>query len=207
MTDDGERESSPEETLRLIERQRAVAVKALAGDPLLLYTPWGVAWLLGFGAFFLHYGLDGVSYAPISWQLALGVLMAGQLVAGAFVATGLVRLSSAVRGESTARGMMYGYAWFVGMVLMTVINIKFSQLLPMEERGLLWSGVSLMVVAVLYMAGGALYTQWPMFFMGVWIAAVDGLGVILGPGWHALLTAVLLGGGQIVTGIRLRRRA
>ncbi|MFC5817707.1 hypothetical protein [Nonomuraea harbinensis] len=207
MTDDGERASSPEETLRLIERQRAATVKALNGDPLLLYTPWGVAWLLGFGAFFLHYGLHGVPYAPITWQLALGILLAAQLVAGAFMATGLVRLSSAIRGESSAKGMMYGYAWFVGMVLMTVINIRFSSMLPPEERGLMWSGVSLLVVAVLYMACGALYTQWPMFFMGVWVAAVNGLGVILGPGWHALLTAVLLGGGQIVTGILLRRRA
>ena len=40
----------------------------------------------------------------------------------------------------------------------------------------MWSGVSLLVVAVLYMACGALYTQWPMFFMGVWVAAEEDRG-------------------------------
>ncbi|MDA0632567.1 hypothetical protein OUY22_03995 [Nonomuraea sp. MCN248] len=207
MTDDGERVASPEETLRLIETQRATAVRALHGDPLLLYTPWGVAWLLGFGALFLRYGLDGVPYAPISHGAALGVHLSLQVVAGAFAATGIVRMSSQVRGESSAKGMMYGYAWFVGMVLMSVICARFSSALDPLGAGLLWAGVSLLVVAVLYMAGGALFGQWPMFFMGVWVAAVNGLGVILGAGWHALLSAVLLGGGQIAAGILLRRRA
>ncbi|WP_336205115.1 hypothetical protein [Nonomuraea sp. LPB2021202275-12-8] len=206
MTNDGERVPSPEETLRLIEEQRVATVKALRGDPLLLYAPWGMAWLLGFGAFFLHYGLHGVPYAPISQNQALGVLMSAQVVAGGLAAFGIVKMAGQVRGETSAKGTMYGYSWFVGMVLLGVIATRVSPMLPAAESGLLWAGASLMLVAVLYMTGGAIYLDWPMFFVGVWIAAVNALGVLLGPGWHALLTAVLLGGGQIAAGFWLRRR-
>jgi hypothetical protein len=45
-----------------------------------------------------------------------------------------------------------------------------------------------------------------MFFVGIGINAVNALGVLLGPGWHALLTAVLLGCGQIIVGLWWRRK-
>lgn len=195
---------SPEETLRLIEQQQAETVKHLKGDPLLLYLPWGVAWLLGFTAFFLHYGLDGVPYAPISQGQALAVLMASQIVAGSLAGYGIVKMQGSTRGMLAAKGAMYGYTWFVGMVLMSVIAVRMSPMLPPAESGLLWGGVSMLVVALLYMAGGAIWMARQMFFLGVWIAAVTAAGVILGPGWHALLTAVLLGAGLIVMGVWLR---
>ncbi|MGP3930297.1 hypothetical protein [Nonomuraea sp. KM88] len=205
MVDD-DRPPSPEEMLRVIEEQRTATTKWLSGDPLLLYMPWGVAWLIGFTAFFLHYGLDERAYAPISQMQALAVLMAAQMVAGAIAAFGIVRMNSLVRGESSARGAMFGYAWMAGMLLMVVICSRLGPLLPPDETGLLWAGTSLLVVAVLHMAGGAIWLNWPMFFVGAWVAAVNALGVLLGAGWHALLTAVLLGGGFIVAGVWLRRR-
>ncbi|MER6951102.1 hypothetical protein ABT294_44530 [Nonomuraea sp. NPDC000554] len=205
MTDD-EQAPSPEETLRLIEEQHAATVRRLKGDPLTQYLPWGVAWLLGFTALFLHYGPDGRPLAPITQMQAVGVLMLAQVVAGAVVAYGITKASALVRGQSTARGAMYGYAWFAGMALMILIAIRLSPLLPPDESGLLWASVSLLVVGVLYMAGGAIWLDWPTFFVGTWVVAVDGLGVLLGPAWHALLVAVLLGGGFIAVSLWLRWR-
>ena len=101
-----------------------------------------------------------------------------------------------VRGDSSAKGTMYGYTWFAGMVVMSIIAIRVSPMLPEAEAGLLWAGVSMLVVGVLYMAGGAIFLFWPMFFVGVGVSAVNGLGVLLGPGWHALLTAVLPAAGR-----------
>ncbi|MEU1721409.1 hypothetical protein [Nonomuraea sp. NPDC005692] len=205
MVDD-DRARTPEETLRLIEQQRTATVRRLHGDPVLLYVPWGVAWLLGFTALFLHYGLDGVPYAPISHPQAVTVLFAGMSLAGAIAIFGMVKMGAQVRGETSAKGMMYGYAWMAGLVSMTVLAIRFSPQLPATESGLLWGGGFMMLVALLYMAGGAIWTYWPMFFVGVWTAVVNGVGVMLGAGWHALLTAVLTGGGYIAAGVVLRRR-
>jgi hypothetical protein len=206
MTDDGDRVPSPEETLRLIEEQQAATVRRLRGNPLLLYVPWGIAWLIGFTCFFLHYGLDGVPYAPISQPQALTVLMITQMLAGAAAAYEITRMSSGVRGAISAKGAMYGYSWFAGMAVMTVTAIRFSPMLPIAEAGLLWAATSLLVVGVLYMTGGAIYMDWRMFFIGVWVHAVNATGVLLGPGWHALLTALLLGGGMIVAGLWWGRR-
>ncbi|WP_223190853.1 hypothetical protein [Nonomuraea terrae] len=205
MVDD-DREKSPEEMLRVIEEQSTATVRLLRGDPLLLYVPWGVAWLLGFTALFLHYGLDGRPYAPISQMQGVAVLMAAQVVAGSVAAYGVVRMVRLSRGDSSARGLMYGLAWFAGMGLMIMIASRMTLQLPPYESGLLWAGFSLTVVAVLYMTGGAIWLQWPMFFIGAWVAAVNGLGVLLGAGWHALLTAVLLGAGFILVGGWLRLR-
>ncbi|MEK8108528.1 hypothetical protein NKG94_33475 [Micromonospora sp. M12] len=41
--------------LRLIEDQRSATVRRLDPDARLLYWPWGVAWLVGFGLFFLRF--------------------------------------------------------------------------------------------------------------------------------------------------------
>ncbi|MFE3455341.1 hypothetical protein ACFXJ8_41145 [Nonomuraea sp. NPDC059194] len=197
---------SPAEMMRLIEEQAATAQRRLQPDPLFIYAPWGLAWLIGFGAFFLHYGLDGRPVAPISWQLALAVLMGSQLLAGAFMFQTTRTAGVQIRGESAQRGMMYGYAWFVGMLSMGLIVGHFTPLLPRDQVGLLYASVSLLVVAVLYMAGGAVWREWPMFFLGVWTAVVNAAGTTLGPGWHALMISLLVGGGFFVTGIVLRRR-
>ncbi|MEV4469557.1 hypothetical protein ACFFR3_13130 [Nonomuraea salmonea] len=206
MVDDEERVLTPEEMLRVIEEQSHATTKWLHGDPRLLYVPWGVAWLLGFSALFLHYGLDGRPYLAITQMQAVGVLLAAMLVAGTVSAYGIVKMNKLVRGDTSARGAMYGYAWLAGMVLVTIIAIRLSPLLPAAERGLLWAGGSLLVVALLYMLGGAIWLNWPMFFIGGWTAGVNALGVLLGTGLHALLTAVLLGGGFIAAGLWLWRR-
>lgn len=204
--DEDEIALTPEETLRLIERQQAETVKVLKGDPLLMYLPWGAAWLIGFGTLFLSYGLDGVPYAPISQNAAATVLMAAQLPAGAFAIFGIFRMQGNARGSLAAKSGMYLSTWIAGLVLMSTIAVRFAPMVPPTESGLLWAASSLLVVGVLYMAGGPIWMERTMFRFGLWIVAVTVVGVILGPGWHALLTAVLLGAGQIVLGIWLKVR-
>ncbi|MEV0196246.1 hypothetical protein [Nonomuraea sp. NPDC050691] len=206
MTEDSEAPPTPEETLRLIEQQRAATVRQLKGEPLLLYTPWGVAWLVGFGAIFLHFGLDGRGLAPISQMQAVGVLQGAQVLAGAFAGFGIARQSRQVRGDTSARGAMIGYSWVAGMALMVIICVRLSVGLPEEEVQILWTGSSLLVVGLMYMMTAAVWLEWPMFFLGAWTVAVNATGVMLGAGRQALLIAVLVGGGFIAASLWLRRR-
>ncbi|MBN6055187.1 hypothetical protein JYK22_24845, partial [Nonomuraea sp. RK-328] len=206
MTDDPEAPPTPEETLRLIEQQQAATVRQLKGEPLLLYLPWGVAWLIGFGAIFLHFGLDGRGLAPISQMQAVGVLQGAQVLAGAFAGLGIARQSRQVRGDTSARGAMIGYSWVAGMALMIVICVRLTFALPREEEvQILWTGASLLVVGVMYMMTAAVFLEWPMFFLGAWTIAVNATGVMLGAGWQSLLIAVLVGGGFIAASLWLRR--
>ncbi|SDR14151.1 hypothetical protein [Thermostaphylospora chromogena] len=208
LEDEDERALPPAEMMRLIEEQRAVAVRRLGGDPLMLYAPWGLAWLVGFGALFLHYGLSGEPYLPISYWTALTVLFIGMAVAAAVTAYAGWKSATHLRGVSQDRGMMYGLAWPAALIMVAAIALRFGrpENLPPQEIGLLWASLSILVVATLYMAGGALWREWPIFFIGVHLFVLNLVGLVAGPGWHALLTAVGGGGGFIVAGLLMRRR-
>ncbi|MFC7642019.1 hypothetical protein ACFQX6_14320 [Streptosporangium lutulentum] len=132
--EDDERPLSPEETLRLIEKQQVRTSVGLGGNPLMMYTPWGVAWLVGFGALFLHY-----TYGFITQSVALAVLFPFMLLAMASNSlTQWKGAASQVRGKSGEQGMMYGFAWAFGFACMGALGTRLSLLLPPDEIGLLW---------------------------------------------------------------------
>jgi hypothetical protein len=200
--EDDERPLSPEETLRLIEGQQARTSMRLGGDPLLMYTSWGVAWLAGFGALFLHY-----AYGFITQNMALAVLFPLMILAMA-ISSFAQRMIGQVRGEAAERGTMYGFAWMFGFACMAALGTRLSLLLPPDESGLLWGVTSMTIVAVLYMAGGALWRTPMMFFLGAGVAVLNVIGAVAGPGVHALLMSVGAGGGFAVVGVvqRVRQR-
>ncbi|MFI6502636.1 hypothetical protein [Nonomuraea typhae] len=208
MVDD-EAPASPEETLRLIERQHAATLRLLIPNPLLVYLPWGVAWLAGFGVLFLGAGVSGEGGPlPITWQTGLAVLWGSQLIAIVLMTMAIFRSGSMVRGSSGHRGAMYGITWMLAMIAVSVLGTRFVVQLPPEEIGPFYTGYYMLAVGILYAVGGAVFGEWAMFVLGAWILAVDVVGVALGGGLIYLLMAVLGGGGVIVTGLLLwwRRR-
>ncbi|GIH93690.1 hypothetical protein ACFFMN_21355 [Planobispora siamensis] len=197
---------SPEEMLRLIEQQETETVSRLTPNPVPHYLAWGVAWFVGFGALFLRNGLSGRPYVEIPLGVALALLFGLMTLAMLISAMTMWQLGSPVRGASQQRGTMYGFSWFFGFSAMWVIGVRFGQSLPGPEQSLLWSSLSMMVVAILYMAGGAVWlTRW-LFVFGAVVAVLNTIGTAAGPGWHALLISVGAGGGSIVTGLMLHRR-
>ncbi|MFJ2032077.1 hypothetical protein [Streptosporangium sp. NPDC087985] len=204
--DDDEGALSPQETLRLIEQQGSAAAHRLTPDPVPHYLAWGVAWIVGFGALFLYHGLSGTPYVPIPFAVALALQFGSSLLAILVSALTMWQLGSPVRGASQSRGMMYGFAWFFSFFTVWMVAMRFAPQLPPAESSLLWASLSMMVVAVLYMAGGAVWLARPMFVFGAGLAVLNGIGATAGPGWHALLMSVGAGGGSVVAGLMLRRR-
>lgn len=189
------------ESLRLIRQEQAATVRRIVPDPRLLLWPWGVAWLLGFTVFFLRYGPDDrVLVAMPSW-LPLLVLLALILVAGTI--TGIVgaRAARQVTGPTSRQGAMYGLTWalaFAGMI--SVLN-RLGDQLPVGLTNLIWAGTMTALTGALHMAGGALWNDRTLFRLGAFLSVINVVGVILGPGWHALIVAVLGGGGMLVAGL------
>ncbi|MDH2429582.1 hypothetical protein [Sphaerisporangium sp. TRM90804] len=204
--DDDERVLSPEDSLRLINDQRAEMNRRLGLNPLLFYVPWGVAWFVGFGAFFLRHGLSGEPYVDLSRGASLTVLLVSIGVALAFTGYAGWRQGHHVRGESQDRGAMYGLTWSAAYITMSFVASRFVRHLPPDEADLLWASLSIWVVSIMLMAGGAVWRLRAMFAGGAAIAVVNAAGVAAGPGWHALLMSVVVGGGYIVAALVLRRR-
>ncbi len=196
-------------SLRLIEAERARAERGLTPDPRLFFWPWGFAWLLAFGLFFLRYGPDGRVFVTMPGWVPLTALFALMIVAG--VVTGVLgaRAGRDVSGPSSRQGAMYGITWSVGFAGLSIVLSQVSDQLPDTGAMMLWSGAMVALTGVLHMAGGAMWENRDMFVLGAWTSAVNIAGVLLGPGWHALGLAVLGGGGMLVTGFlgwkRLRR--
>lgn len=199
--------STPAEMMRLIEQQQAEAVRRLSPDPLLTYVPWGVAWLVGFGAFFLTYGFDGHALVPIGWQLALSLLMGLQVVALAVMILAIRRSAGRIRGESSKSWAMWGSTWMAGFLVVGFVNMRLGPMLSDTQMAQISTALAMLVTGMLYMAGGALGREWPMFLLGCWVMLVDGVAVNFAPGVQALLLSLLTGGGTIVAGSLMRWRA
>lgn len=198
---------SPVEAQRLIREERAAAHRSLSPDPRLLYWPWGVAWLVGFGLLYLRHGPDDRALVAMPGWLPLATLFT--LMAVALLISGVsgARAVRHVRGESSAKGAQYGFAWFLGFAGISVTAGRVSDHLPPEQVGLLWAGLSVGFVGAMYLAGGAIWGERDLAILGVWVAVINVVGVVAGPGWHSLVIAAAGGGGLLVAGAIARYRS
>jgi len=176
-------------------------------DARLLYGLWGVALLIGEGAFFFATWKD----SPFDIPLAVaGVTLFVSLVS-AMVLTSvhIARRVAGVQGDSARQGMFYGWTWMIGfLALAAVISGVTRTGVDEETIGLLWAAGSGLVIGLLYMAGGAMWLDRTQFALGAWFALVSGAGAIAGTPWIYLVLSLAGGGGMLVVAgaIALRSR-
>lgn len=198
--DDDAAPISAADTLRLIEEQRSTAARSLTPDPRLLYWPWGIAWLIGFGLLFLRYGPDNRILVDMPAWLPLSTLYALMIVAFVVSAVAGARVSRHLSGASSLIGALYGWTWFLGFGGFSALAIRVGPHLPYEWTGLLWGAGSVGIVGLMYLNGGAIWRTRDLFVLGVWITAINILGIIAGPGWHSLVVSLGAGGAMIIIG-------
>jgi hypothetical protein len=206
--DDDTPPADPAESLALIARERASLERSLRPDPRLMFWPWGFAWLVGFGLFFLRHGPGGRVFVGLPDWLPLATLMVLLISAGVF--TGMIGAHAArqTAGPSARRASMYGWTWTIGFAGLSLLFSQFSGILPEDRLGLLWAGGTVGLTGTLHAAGGAIWNDRGLFLLGVWTCVVNAVAVLAGPGWHSLIVAVAGGGGMLVAGLAgwLRRR-
>ncbi|MET7708809.1 transporter [Micromonospora sp. NPDC005413] len=194
--------------LRLIRDQQADTALRLEPDARLVYWPWGVAWLVGFGLLFLRFSPDDRVLIRLPDWLPLTTLFVLLVAAAAVQAVAGARAYGQVTGDSARRGLWYACAWALGSASVYTALGRVSDHLPHDLAGLLWSATAVGLTGALHMAGGAIWLDRDLFRLGVWISLINLAGVFAGPGWHALVVAVAGGGGILVAGTvaRLRQR-
>lgn len=194
----GEGELSPEESLSLVKAQRDVATRRVRVDPVPILAAWGVAWLVGFGAIYLA---SPQGPGPLLPTWAAGVI-AGVLFAVALVVSigQSVWRGRGIEGPSRQVGAMYGWSWLMGLAGLYGVNLGLmhagmaSRLLPLA-----WSGSALLVVGVLYLAGGMLWKDRVQYSLGAWTLVTGAASVSAGvPANFAVLS--LAGGGGFLVG-------
>jgi hypothetical protein len=196
MKVDDDQSLSAGESLALIELQQREVTRRLWVNVPMFYGPWGAAYLLGFGAIYLTYP----TAAPFRLPGAVAAVILGVSFAAAVVTSVVTgtRAGRGVRGPSRAAGAMYGLSWTLGFAALTAVNLGVTRAgLPDDAATLLWSGSSLLLVGVLYLAGGALWQDRFQYGLGVWMLVSGAASVLAGvPGNFAVVS--LAGGGGLL---------
>ena len=194
---------SPAESLALIEQQQGRVERTLGPNIILLYGTWGAAWFLGFAMLYLAYR-GGM-------PLVVGGLVFAGLQLAAIVVTGvhIARATRGVRGVSSEVGAMYGWGWLlgfgcVGAIITGLVRVGITE----EQSALLNPALSLLVVGLLYLGGGALWRDRVQYGLGVWILATDAVSVFAGVPGNYLVLSIAGGGGFLVAAawFAVRRR-
>ncbi|MDQ1535702.1 MAG: hypothetical protein QOE58_95 [Actinomycetota bacterium] len=203
---DDESPMSARESLALIESQQEEVHRRLGVNVALFYGPWGAAYLLGFGSVFLTYP----SALPLRLPDWVAAVIIGVLFPTAMVVTVAVgsRASRGLRGPSRKAAAMYGWSWTLGFGTLTAVNLGVTRLgLSADAGTLLWSGSSLLLVGVLYLAGGALWQDRFQYGLGVWMLVTGAASVLAGvPGNFAVVSLAGGGGLLLAAGYFLVRR-
>jgi hypothetical protein len=196
----------PAESLALIQREQSNLARDLTPDWRLLYWPWGIAWLISFGAFFLRFGPDGRVFVDMPDWLPLVLLAV--LMTGAGIVTGIAgsRNARTISGPSNRQGAFYGITWSAGFLSMSVLFSQFGDLLPQAQLSLLWGAGLVALTGVMHMAGGAVWNDRALFFLGAWTNLINVVGILIGPGWHSLIVAIGGGGAMLLAGLIGRSR-
>lgn len=185
----------PAASLAIVADQRRAVRRALAPDNRLLFGAWGVAWLVGHLLLWVSRATPAGPPAP--WAFFAFAL----LIVGAVVVT-IVHSATrgrGVTGPSTTAGAMYGWAWTIGFVGLTLIMTGLQRAgLDGELLSLAWFAMPSLLVGMLYLAAGAMWLARELYVLGIWILVVGGAATFAGFPGAFLVLAFAGGGGFLV---------
>lgn len=158
--------------LELIDSQRRSTQSRLVRDYTVLLIVWAAAWAVGFGALWFARDIGGVPLLPtvaawVIFGLSLATAVAWSITAGVRSA------GSGIRGGSQLQGALYGWSWTISMIAAWLLITALQRAgLSQELANLLYPGLFVMLVGVLYLAGGALWRSPVQYVLGIVLIAV-----------------------------------
>lgn len=170
-----------------------------------LYAAWGIAWLIGLGGMWLSVRDQHPYRGPaVSAVVVLGVLIVAAVVVTMSV---VIRATRGIEGVSELQGKLYGLSWPIGFAALFAIEGALGNHGASDDvMGMIGAAGPLLVTALIYLVGSAIWLDRTMFVLGAWLAAVAAVGVWTGPVTVLLVAALAGGGGFLVAAGFLSRR-
>lgn len=193
--DGADQQLDAERALAVIAASRRSAGAAYPSGAF-LFLLWGTVWLVGYGFMWASTGRDGTPSGVAAFTaVGLGV------VGTAATLWHVLHRSRGLVGATARTGALYGWSWGIGFTAQALIVTALAQAgAPPEVSALAGNALAALVVGLLYLAGGALWDDLPMYLLGGWIALVGAAAALVGlPGTY-LAMALAGGGGMLVAG-------
>ncbi|HEY7433278.1 MAG TPA: hypothetical protein VH641_21370 [Streptosporangiaceae bacterium] len=170
-----------------------------------VYAAWGIAWLLGLGAMWLSVRGQRPYRGP---SAASSVILTVLLVAAVVITISVVtRATRGVGGVSAMQRRIYGLSWPVGFAALFALDgaVAHRGASP-QVMGVLSAAGPQLITGLIYLLAAAIWLDWPMGALGIWLAALAGAGAWAGPVGVLLIGAIGGGGGFLVTAAVTSRR-
>jgi len=187
--EDPDARADAERMFALMQSQRRSTQSRLMRGYAVLLVVWAAAWAIGFSALWFGRDIGGVDLlsAPVAW-IVFGVCMVTAIVWS--IVTG-VRSGAGIRGRSRYQGMLYGWSWTISMVGAWLLLVGLQRAgLPAHLAALLYPGMFVLIVGVLYLAGGALWRAPVQYALGIVMIAVVVVATFAGAPYHYLVYAI-----------------
>jgi hypothetical protein len=186
---------SVREAAAVVQDARARARKELVISAPLVYTAWGLVWLLGYGAMWLsvrgqhpYRGPSGVSIAAVfvlaGFAAAVVLVMASRAVAG-------------IDGRSARYRRIILATWAAGYLILFLIQAGISS--SVSTRALAFVGLAgpLVLAGLVYILASILGRDRPAFALGAWVVIAGASCAWLAPA-AIVATCALAGGGAFL---------
>lgn len=168
------------------------------------YLSFGLALLVGYGAFALAHGDDPILPTPpaVPAVLLLGGLLTAVTITGVVTAKAQRR----ARGHEAVIGNLLAASWLIGFgALFLIITALSSALQEQHVHTLLWPTGSGLVVGMLYLAGGVAHRDVLQYGLGAWLAVMSPAALFL-QGANVYWALALAGGGGYLVAAALESR-
>ena len=166
------------------------------------YVGFGLALLVGYGAFALSHGDDPI--LPIPSAVPAVVLLVGLLTA--LTITGVTTAKAWSAHDAVIENMLAA-AWLVGFgALYLVITALSEALRDQQVHTLLWPTGSGLVIGLIYLAGGIAHRDVLQYGLGAWLAVTSPAALFL-HGANVYWALALAGGGAYLLAAMLEPSA
>lgn len=168
------------------------------------YVSFGLALLVGYGAFALAHGADPILPTPSAVPAVL--LLGGLLTAVTITGVVAARAQRGARGRDAVIGKMLAASWLVGFgALFLIITALSTALQEQLVHTLLWPTGSGLVIGLLYLAGGVAHRDLLQYGLGAWLAVTSSAALFL-QGANVYWALALAGGGAYLVAAALEPR-
>jgi hypothetical protein len=186
---------SVREAAAVAQDARTRARKELVISAPLVYTAWGLVWLLGYGAMWLSVRGQHPYRGPSGVSIAAVFVLAGFAVAVVVVIAR--KAAVGIDGRSARYRRIILATWASGYVILLLVQAGISS--SVSTRALAFVGLAgpLVLAGLVYILASLLGRDRPAFALGVWLVIAGASCAWLAPA-AIVATCALAGGGAFL---------